>query len=99
MNITVWDTLTVLRHAHPLSRPVTVKLVALEYDEGLCEYVEATDSFVIKINKGLRSSQLDEVLVHEYAHALLHDYTGPHQGAVWGVVYSALFELIFGDHS
>ena len=98
MKTTVWDTLTVLRHAHPLSRPVTVKLVALEDLEGLCEYEEDTDSFVIKISKALAPSQYDEVLVHEYAHALLHDYTGPHQGAVWGVVYSALFELIFGDH-
>ena len=98
MNMTVWDTLTVLRHAHPLSRPVTVKIVALEDSEGLWEYNEETDSFVIKLNRSLQPSQYDEVLVHEYAHALLHDYTGPHQGAVWGVVYSALFELIFGDH-
>ena len=98
MNMTVWDTLTVLRHAHPLSRPVTVKIVALEDSEGLCEYNEETDSFVIKIKRSLKPSQYDEVLVHEYAPALLHDYTGPHQGAVWGVVYSALFELIFGDH-
>jgi hypothetical protein len=98
MNMTVWDTLTVLRHTHPVSRPVTVKIVALEDSEGLCEYNEDTDSFVIKLNRSLQPSQFDEVLVHEYAHALLHDYTGPHQGAVWGVVYSALFELIFGDH-
>ncbi len=98
MNMTVWDTLTVLRHAHPLSRPGTVKIVALEDSEGLWEYNEETDSFVIKLNRSLQPSQYDEVLVHEYAHALLHDYTGPHQGAVWGVVYSALFELIFGDH-
>lgn len=95
---TVWDTFTVLRHTHPLSRPVVLKITSLDDAEGLCDYVDSTDSFVIKLNNKLRPSQFDEVLVHEYAHALLHDYTGPQQNAVWGVVYSALFELIFGDH-
>jgi len=97
--MTVWDTFTVLRHTHPLSRPVVLKFTNLDDAEGLCEYAEGTDSFVIKLNSALKPSQFDEVLVHEYAHALLYDYSGPHQGAVWGVVYAALFELIFGDHS
>ena len=77
---------------------MVVQIAALSEAEGQTEYKEDTDSFVITISEALDEKAFDEVLVHEYAHALLHDYSGPSEDAVWGVVYGSLYNLIFGEH-
>ena len=94
----MWNTLAILQHCHPLTRPLVVQIAALSEAEGQTEYKEDTDSFVITISEALDEKAFDEVLVHEYAHALLHDYSGPSEDAVWGVVYGSLYNLIFGEH-
>jgi len=98
-DLRVWNTLAVLQHCHPLARPLEVQVKELPEAEGLTEYKEDTDSFVISISNALDEKAFDEVLVHEYAHALIHDYAGPSEDAVWGVVYGSLYTLIFGDHT
>jgi hypothetical protein len=97
-DLRVWTTLAVLQHCHPLARPLEVQIKELPEAEGSTEYREDTDSFVITISNALDEKAFDEVLVHEYAHALIHEYSGPSEDAVWGVVYASLYNLIFGDH-
>lgn len=91
-------TLAVLRHHFPLEN---VSLQVTDTGEGIqgtYDYDEESDKHIIKISSRILPSARDEVLCHEYAHALCGSYVGPCPDAVWGVAYAGLFKLIFGEH-
>jgi len=94
----IWQTLTVLRHHYPLNDKVTLLIEALENDEqGEWSYSEE-DGHVIKISPKLPEDMRDEVLVHEYAHAICSYLPCHLSDCCWGVCYGELYKLIFGDH-
>lgn len=53
---------------------------------------------VIRIARGMPRSLALEVLAHEYAHLLSHDYHGRNHDAVWAVAYAEVYKLVMGDH-
>lgn len=96
----VWSTLTVLRHSFPApgGADVVVELKSLDCEGRMRDETGDKGRFLIEINSDLEESAWEEILVHEYAHVLTSNYEGPLTEAVWGVCYSGLYSLIFGDH-
>ena len=94
----LWKTLTLLQHHYPLPDKVTVTVDTFnEEKEGECCLEEDT-GYLIRISKDIDEKHRDEILVHEYAHAVCHYYHGPNEDAVWGIAYAELYKLVFGDH-
>ena len=94
--LNIWKTLAVLNHHHPLSHEVTIE--HLPDAEGTTDYDEEKGVFSIRISDTVEEGMRSEVLVHEWAHCLCHEYSGPCADAVWGVCYAGLYILIFGEH-
>jgi len=91
-------TLAVLRHHFPLDNVALQVTDIGESVQGEYDYEENSEQHVIRISNRIPPAARDEVLCHEYAHALCSNYNGPNPDAVWGIAYSGLFTLIFGDH-
>ena len=53
---------------------------------------------IIRIEPGMPEMVEWETLVHEYAHAMTFSYPGKSLDAVWGVAYSDVYKVVFGDH-
>lgn len=93
----LWVTFSVIQHHYPLDSKVTLKVEELTDAEGTYEYSDE-EGHVIRISTAVEADERAEVLCHEYAHACVNGYYGPESNAVWGVCYSGLYRLIFGDH-
>ena len=97
--LNLWKTQAVLMHHHALGSPHEVTVGPVEDDDwGSLVFDEEADVFRIRVSDKLDEKSGVEVLLHEWAHALLHEYNGPYADAVWGVCYAGLFHLIYGDH-
>lgn len=94
----IWRTLTVLKHHFPLNDKVTVTVELLPNEEqGEWGYTEET-GHVIRISTEVPEKLRDEVLLHEYSHAIT-SYLPTHLAdTAWGLVYGELYKVVFGDH-
>lgn len=95
--LNLWSSLTILKHHYPLPDTVTVRVEALEGEDGEWSFDE-TDGHLIIISNTVAQDAMDEILCHEYSHAVCHYYPGPAEDAVWGVCYAELYRLLFGEH-
>ena len=59
---------------------------------------DGSRSAVIDLRADLNEALAVEVLVHEYAHLISTDYYGTSHDAVWGVAYSDVYKIVYGDH-
>jgi hypothetical protein len=95
----IWSTLTVLQHQFPLEHKVTVLIEALpDEEQGEWSYAEE-QGHIIKVDARLKEEARDEVLVHEYAHAICSYLPAELADTAWGLVYGQLYNTVFGDHS
>lgn len=94
----LWKTLTLLQHHYPLNDKVTVQIEHIEDDvQGLWSYDEK-EGHVIRISTSVPEDLRDEVLTHEYAHAIC-SYLPAHLADIaWGLTYGELYKLVYGDH-
>ena len=53
---------------------------------------------VLRVARGMPRALALEVLAHEYAHLLSHDYHGRNHDAVWAVAYAEVYKLVSGEH-
>ena len=96
--IPIWSSLAVLQHHYPLPHPLAVRFEVLEDGvDGLWSFDEEI-GHVILISLSVPLEKRDEVLVHEYAHALCHYWIGPEENSVWGLTYASLYLTILGEH-
>lgn len=95
----VREGLSVLSKRLPLSRKLAaVELVdSITYQgedcKGLCEI--RGDDFVLLFKSGLSSSEAQETLAHEWAHAL--EPNQKKHNRKWGIAYASAYSALIGE--
>ena len=94
------EVLIVLTNVLPLPFPVRLRWRPLEgFGESLVlAKKDGTRSATIDLKADLTEPLAVEVLVHEYAHLIATDYYGSSHDAVWGLAYSDVYRVVYGDH-
>jgi len=96
-----YEVLKVLREKMPPNLPVVVRRIKSQSKEGYC--MKKDKKFHIRISVDLPESKAIDVLLHEWAHALVwtekYDHLTMEQfkqqmhGREWGLAYSKVYQL------
>ena len=94
------EVLIVLTNVLPVPFPVRLRWRKLEgFGESLVSSKkDGTRSATIDLREDLSEPLAVEVLVHEYAHIITTDYYGSSHDAVWGLAYSDVYRIVYGEH-
>ena len=93
------ELLTVLTNVLPVPFPVSLRWRRLEgFGESLVSAKkDGSRSAVIDLRADLNEAVAVETLCHEYAHLISTDYYGTSHDAVWGIAYSDVYRVVYGD--
>lgn len=96
----VRELMVVLTNTLPLPFPVRLRWRQMEGfgESDVVSSKDGTRSALIDLRADLGLELAVEVLCHEYAHLVCTDYYGTSHDAVWGVAYSDVYRVIYGDH-
>ena len=94
------EVLTVLTNVLPVPFPVRLRWRQMDGfgESDVLNQKDGTRSALIDLKADLCEALAVEVLVHEYAHLITTDYYGSSHDAVWGVAYSDVYRVVYGDH-
>ena len=94
------EILTVLTNVLPVPFPISLRWRPIEgFGESLVLVKkDGLRSAVIDLRADLSEAVAVETLCHEYAHLISTDYYGTSHDAVWGLAYSDVYKVVYGDH-
>ena len=53
---------------------------------------------VIRLSNKTIVDQVDDIVMHEYAHLMVYDYYGYNDDGVWAVAYAEIYRVMKGQH-